>query len=194
MTRAELIESLREKVDYLAASLHRRLPASVLQKELASAGWLGAIRAVDHWEPERGKLETFAEWPIRGAMLDYLRLLDPMSRDDRRHHKADPEHTEGCVVLSIEDIKDLRGKADRSFAQVEAAADVEALTSAARLTTREQAVLRGIFYEDLTGEAVGRLLGVGQARTSQIKHAALAKLRNASRPRPQTALQALRAA
>jgi RNA polymerase sigma factor for flagellar operon FliA len=53
--------------------------------DLVSAGTLGLIQAVDRYRPERGcLLKTLAEHRIRGAILDYLRKLDPLSRSARR--------------------------------------------------------------------------------------------------------------
>src|SRR5262249_28815209 len=46
---------------------------------------LGLIQAVDRFDPARGlKLKTLAEFRIRGAMVDYLRELDPLPRSIRQ--------------------------------------------------------------------------------------------------------------
>jgi RNA polymerase sigma factor for flagellar operon FliA len=65
--------------------MHRRCPPQVEFDDLVSAGTLGLIQAVDRYRPERGcLLKTLAEHRIRGAILDYLRKLDPLSRSARR--------------------------------------------------------------------------------------------------------------
>jgi RNA polymerase sigma factor FliA len=43
---------------------------------------------VDRFDPERGcLLKTIAEHKIRGALLDYLRHVDPLPRNIRRFQK-----------------------------------------------------------------------------------------------------------
>jgi RNA polymerase sigma factor for flagellar operon FliA len=68
--------------------MHRRCPPQVELDDLVSAGILGLIQAVDRFRPERGcLLKTLAEHRIRGAILDYLRRLDPLTRSARRFVK-----------------------------------------------------------------------------------------------------------
>jgi RNA polymerase sigma factor FliA len=72
-------------VGKVAKRLARRLPSHVSIDDLISAGMLGLLEAADRFDPARGqKFESFAEFRIRGAMLDDLRLRDSLSRDMRR--------------------------------------------------------------------------------------------------------------
>lgn len=83
--RERLILAHLPQVHLLAGRLHRRCPACVDIEDLVSVGTLGLIQAVDRFQPERGlKLKTLAEHRIRGAMADYLRTLDPLSRQIRQ--------------------------------------------------------------------------------------------------------------
>jgi RNA polymerase sigma factor FliA len=85
--REELIVSHLPQVELLARRLHRRCPQVELE-DLISAGTIGLIQAVDRFDPKRNlKLKTLAEHRISGAMLDYLRRIDPLSRDVRRFQK-----------------------------------------------------------------------------------------------------------
>ena len=53
-----------------------------------SSGILGLIAAIDNFDPAHNvKLRTYAEYKIRGAILDSLRKLDWASRDRRRKTK-----------------------------------------------------------------------------------------------------------
>jgi RNA polymerase sigma factor for flagellar operon FliA len=53
-----------------------------------TTGTIGLIRAIDRFDPNRNlKLKTLAEHRIRGAMLDYLRHIDPLPRSVRRFQK-----------------------------------------------------------------------------------------------------------
>jgi len=85
--REHLILSHLPQVRLLALRLHRRCPQVELD-DLISSGTVGLIRAVDRFDPSRNlKLKTLAEHRIRGAMLDYLRQIDPLPRTVRRFQK-----------------------------------------------------------------------------------------------------------
>jgi RNA polymerase sigma factor FliA len=72
-------------VDKVARRLARKLPRHVDIDDLKSAGMIGLIEAAERFDPERNeKFEAFAEFRIRGAMLDDLRSRDSLSRDMRR--------------------------------------------------------------------------------------------------------------
>jgi len=54
-------------------------------EDLASQGLLGLIEAVDHFDPTAGaQFSTYAILRVRGAILDYLRNQDWLSRSARR--------------------------------------------------------------------------------------------------------------
>jgi RNA polymerase sigma factor FliA len=85
--REELILAHMPQVELLARRLHRRCPQVELD-DLISAGTIGLIQAVDRFDPSRNlKLKTLAEHRIRGALLDYLRQIDPLPRSVRRFQK-----------------------------------------------------------------------------------------------------------
>ena len=85
--RDQLILDHLPQVELLARKLHRRCPQVELD-DLISAGTIGLIGAVDRFHPARNcKLKTLAEHRIRGAMLDYLRQLDPLPRAVRQFQK-----------------------------------------------------------------------------------------------------------
>lgn len=85
--RDQIILDHLPEVELLARRLKRRCPQAELD-DLISVGNLGLIDAVDRFDPLRNlKLRTFAEHRIRGAMLDYLRQLDPLPRAVRQFQK-----------------------------------------------------------------------------------------------------------
>jgi len=72
----------------LAARLHRNLPAQVDLEDLVQQGYLGLIDAMQRYDLDRStKFETFSAQRIIGAMHDYLRDLDPLSRLSRKRTK-----------------------------------------------------------------------------------------------------------
>jgi RNA polymerase sigma factor for flagellar operon FliA len=72
-------------VEKVARRLARRLPAHVDMDDLISSGVIGLMEAAGRFDPKRvDRFEAFAEFRIRGAMLDDLRSRDTLSRDMRR--------------------------------------------------------------------------------------------------------------
>jgi RNA polymerase sigma factor for flagellar operon FliA len=81
---ARILEHL-PLVQRVASRLARHLPASVDRRDLMLAGCVGLISALERFDESRGlDFGTFAEFRIRGAILDELRALDPISRRARR--------------------------------------------------------------------------------------------------------------
>lgn len=76
-------------VRYLARRIHERLPQHVEIDDLVSAGVLGLIDAFRKFDPEKKvQFRSYAQFRIRGAILDSLRTLDWSPRDLRRKGRA----------------------------------------------------------------------------------------------------------
>jgi len=72
-------------VKRIAARFAMRLPSSVFFDELVSAGSIGLIDAVDKFDPSKHvSLKTYAQYRIKGAILDELRSMDTYSRSMRK--------------------------------------------------------------------------------------------------------------
>ena len=86
--REGLILGHLSQVRLIARRIHHKLPESVCLEDLVSTGTVGLISAIDNFNPAHNvKLRTYAEYKIRGAILDSLRGLDWASRDRRRKAK-----------------------------------------------------------------------------------------------------------
>jgi RNA polymerase sigma factor for flagellar operon FliA len=86
--REQLILEHMPQVRLIARRIHDRLPESVSLDDLISTGVVGLISAVDHFDPAQNvKLKTYAEYKIRGAILDSLRGLDWAPRQERKRAK-----------------------------------------------------------------------------------------------------------
>ncbi len=88
-----LDESQREKlllehlpqVQYIARRIHDRVPPQVLLEDLVHAGILGLMDAVKKYDPSKNvQLKHYAEFRIRGSILDSLRQVDWSPRTLRR--------------------------------------------------------------------------------------------------------------
>jgi len=72
-------------IKYIAHRLAMRLPPHVSVEDLMSAGVIGLMDALDKFDPEKKvQFKTYAEFRIKGAMLDELRSLDWVSRSVRQ--------------------------------------------------------------------------------------------------------------
>lgn len=79
---AEIYAAYSPIVRRIAMKAVRTLPRSIALDDIVSAGWVGmseAIRRRPDDMPEE-QFEAYACYRIRGAILDYLRALDPLSR------------------------------------------------------------------------------------------------------------------
>ena len=86
LDRAGICKRYQGKVMYLARRLAERLPsdAGVTVDDLASYGAIGLLEAFDHFDESLNiRFGTYAEYRIRGAMLDALRSMDSLSRRQR---------------------------------------------------------------------------------------------------------------
>src|SRR6476646_9086907 len=86
--REQLILEHLPQVRLIARRIQERLPESISLDDLVSTGVLGLISAIDNFDPAHNvKLKTYAEYKIRGAILDSLRGLDWAPRQKRRKAK-----------------------------------------------------------------------------------------------------------
>ncbi len=86
--REKLILEHLPQVKLIARRIHERLPVSVSLDDLISAGVVGLIAAIDRYDASHDvKLKTYAEYKIRGAILDSLRGLDWAPRQQRKRAK-----------------------------------------------------------------------------------------------------------
>lgn len=74
----------RPFVSMIAKKLIKGLPSNVDFDDLVQWGMLGLLDAIKKWDPSRpNKFKTYAEFRIRGAMLDGLRAQDQTPRSAR---------------------------------------------------------------------------------------------------------------
>jgi RNA polymerase sigma factor for flagellar operon FliA len=88
LERDRLILENLPQVRLIARRIHDKLPESVSLEDLVSTGVVGLITAIDNFDPTQNvKLKTYAEYKIRGAILDSLRELDWAPRQKRKKAK-----------------------------------------------------------------------------------------------------------
>ncbi len=86
--RDALILEHLPQVNWIAVRIHEKLPPGIELDDLISAGVIGLVAAVDHYDPSHGaSLRTYAEYKIRGAILDSIRGLDGIPAHKRKRVK-----------------------------------------------------------------------------------------------------------
>jgi len=100
------------QVRLIARRIHERLPESVSIDDLISTGIVGLILAIDRFDPiHQVKLKTYAEYKIRGAILDSLRGLDWAPRQQRKRAKQ----IEAAIAVAEQRLK--RAPTEEEIAQ-----------------------------------------------------------------------------
>ncbi len=83
--RNELILTYTPLIKYIASRLASRLPPQVSIDDLVSCGIIGLIDAIEKFDVHKNvQFKTYAEFRVKGAMLDELRSLDWVPRSVRR--------------------------------------------------------------------------------------------------------------
>jgi RNA polymerase sigma factor for flagellar operon FliA len=79
--REQLIKEFAHVIRAMAHRLALRLPAYLDAEDLISVGTIGLMDAMEKYDPNReAKFKTYAEFRIRGAMLDEIRSMDWIPR------------------------------------------------------------------------------------------------------------------
>jgi RNA polymerase sigma factor for flagellar operon FliA len=213
----ELVNNYHTLVRKIAYRVLRKLPddqISVELDDLVNIGMLGLFDADTKYDPEAGQsFESFAEFRIRGAMLDELRKRDFFPRRLRakanRLQRAEtklrtelgrePTKEELCeeMDLTLEQFQKLRRDTlpysfvdqsdptiqlrDDSQSPYQAVFELERhhvlVAALERLSDREQLILDLYFNQEFAQREIAQLLDLTEGRISQIKSAALKKLR-----------------
>ncbi|HLW77158.1 MAG TPA: FliA/WhiG family RNA polymerase sigma factor [Bryobacteraceae bacterium] len=87
-SREQLIMDHLPQVRWIASRIHERLPNNTSLEDLISTGIIGLIHAIDSFDSSfNTKLKTYAEYKIRGAILDSVRGLDGIAPHKRKRAK-----------------------------------------------------------------------------------------------------------
>jgi len=171
ITRNALVTFYLPLVAKNAARLHATLPFCVDVDDQLQAGAIGLQKAIDAYDPRRGKFETFAFTRIRGAMLDQLRAGDWISR---RHRERFAREGRSIARVSIDDISptDTRTPAPDSAAMIQSVWEL----ANKNLNRTERLLLALRFREGLSTAEISQALGLGQSQVFNILQNVLARL------------------
>jgi RNA polymerase sigma factor for flagellar operon FliA len=83
--KEDLILKFAPLIKLIVNRIALRLPPHVDTEDLVNAGVIGLMDAIEKYDPTRGtSFKTYAEFRIRGAILDELRILDWFPRSIRQ--------------------------------------------------------------------------------------------------------------
>ncbi len=86
--KTQFIEKYIPLAKIIASRTYSRLPGHLDKGEIESMAFLGLLDAVEKFSPEKEiKFETYAEWRIKGTILDGLRKMDNIPRGMRKNLK-----------------------------------------------------------------------------------------------------------
>lgn len=123
-SRDELIIEYSPLIKYIAHRIAMRLPPHVEIDDLVSSGVIGLMDAIDKFDPSHDiQFKTYAEFRIRGAILDELRALDWVPRsvrqksallenayaelEQRLGRAATDEEVAGALNMSVPELYDI---------------------------------------------------------------------------------------
>ncbi len=87
-SRDKLVIEYAPLIKYIAQKIAARLPANIELDDLISSGVIGLMDAMEKYDVSRdNKFKTYAEFRIRGAILDELRAQDWVPRSVREKAK-----------------------------------------------------------------------------------------------------------
>lgn len=175
-----------ESVTIYAHQVHRRVNGHVRLEDLIGEGTLGLIEAVNRYEPKRHvSLMTYANHRIKGAMLDYLRREDPLTRQQRKDVN---EGKASYMTFSLDQVPagtsattDERQTPETTTTHRINRDLVKQLLNRAALTPQERKVIAMNFLAGFTLRSIAQLLGVAESRVSVVRSNALTKLRSTGR-------------
>ena len=132
---------------------------TISQEDLVQAGWLGYLRALDLYNPERGTpFVSFAYGAVRGEVVNEMRRVDVLSRVERgldaqvRKTAQDAEQRLGRH-LSIEELAAEAGLTEKRLVALMRHARARAAKVITSGLSKEGEVDLGCISEDILGAA-----------------------------------------
>jgi RNA polymerase sigma factor for flagellar operon FliA len=102
--KEEIVEQFLPRVKYYASKYAFCLPSELSIEDLVSAGIVGLLEAIERYDPSmNATLSTFADFRIRGAIIDEVRSMQWASKDARKR---------------LEDVRKAYSELEKSFNRI----------------------------------------------------------------------------
>ncbi len=212
-------------VRFIARRMRERLPQHIDLEDLVSAGVVGLIDAVQKFDHgKQVQFKSYAQFRIKGAILDSLRSTDWSPRELRRQGRAveaavqsltaglgrSPNQTEIAAEMGVslhayqellgslkslevgslnversdeygeEELNYIPGPVtdDPLFSCLKGEMRERLMLAIDNLPEKERLVLSLYYFEELTMKEIGATINVVESRVSQIRAAAVKRLRS----------------
>lgn len=174
-----LVEQHLHLVKMIAWDRWRHLPPSIEMDDIQQAGRLGLVLAAQRYDVNASaSFETFARFRIHGAISDYLRELDTVSKDQRQKIKSGEERPVGEVCLDdLFETLEPRSPVSTPEEACMALDFSEQLRSLVEgLGGRERIIVQQYYYQERKMRDIAVSIGCSEPRVSQLHKALLIKL------------------
>jgi RNA polymerase sigma factor for flagellar operon FliA len=182
--RNQLVEHYYPIVKHIAWKMKKKFPKSIQYDEFVSAGAVGLIQSVEHFDLQKGiKFEAYALHRIKGAMLDYVRDISESPRDYYKKKKNNQlEYKDIVTIFHYEDrkycrkhennynkepcyeIKDFRF--NNNIKNYDDQDEMDNIIQ--KLKPIKQKVLTYYYIDNLTMKQIGKKLNLSESRISQM--------------------------
>lgn len=175
------IDQWRHLVWYVVNRIRPRLPVSVSEEELFSAGLFGLMKACRSYDPDRGaEFKTYAYHRIRGAIGDELRRLDYLPRSLRDRARAEGRDAPSILAIPTDEDGNECLAAPTAASEVENRDLLAALAQEIDALPEKMRLVMDLYYrQGLNMREIGVRLQLTESRVSQIHSNARTRLRKA---------------
>jgi len=176
--RESLINDHVELARRVARHAACRVPSHAIRDDAESAGLLGLVEAADRFDPSRGvPFDAFARRRVQGAVLDFLRGEDPLSRDERKKVRAGGNEMAEPEFVNFDDLADFLGAQVDGHDGESILMKTHVRAKVRLLPAADQRLLALYYGEEQTLREVGAALGVTESRVCQRLSGILGRLR-----------------
>jgi RNA polymerase sigma factor (sigma-70 family) len=177
MDENEQVIEYRYLVDIIAGQLSKKTPSNISYEDLHSIGMYGLLMALRKCN-DTTTFKRYAEFKIKGAMLDYMREIDHLSRTYREEVKSNEGE---LIILSLDSTtefndEDLFTITINDVQRLEAAEVLEECKSF--MYPSDSSLINDLYSKGLSMADAGRKRGMSCAGVLHKKRKALKQLSN----------------
>jgi len=203
----EVVEITVNKIYNTARKSGAKAIQPTLKEELRQAGMVALLECWNNYDKSTGaSFKTFSYYRVKGALLDYLRGEDTVSRSTRASlklitHNADDNTfssdtlnqdqidtavKRSTVIHQFGIISDNNSEQETTFdvedttdkyTNIEALETVKSIMKRCPLTEREQYIINNHYFLEQNLYDIGAELGITESRVSQIHKECLGKMK-----------------
>lgn len=165
-------------VSKIALHLSRKMPVVMEIEDLVQSGHLGMMAAEARYRPEKGaSFETFANYHVRGAMLDEMRRYTWAPRSVLREAREAEVVTKPIKPISLDSCPEGVSHVASSWPTPDETCEREKMESCIRtlvsnLPSRERIAIQLTYFDGMSLAEAGECLGVTESRLCQIRRVA----------------------